>query len=1056
MLRTDSTQGTNHMKSMTVTARRIGLFSSAAIAALAIATPAQAQTAQADDQDEASVADTETASEDRNTITVTGSRIRNPNLQGFEPTTSIDAEFIESRNFINAADALNTLPQIRGSVTPNGDQAAFGQGVNFINNFGLGSNRTLTLINGRRAVTSNPPSLFGPAAAGTQVDVNIIPTALIKRVDIASTAGAPVYGSDAIAGTVNFILDDRYEGLSLNATSGLYEEGDGHFYRLEGVYGTQFAGGRGHLQLSSFYTYTDGILQSQRQDFLNELSVQNNLIETGRIAPGVRLDTGATDGNPATVVFRGLGLFALSNNGVIFGGPLGITTSTASPTGRVGAQAFQFDASGNLVPYNVGTRIRALIGGVATPSGNNAIFGDGFKFSDFGQLTSNLRRFGANAFANYDLTDNINIFAEAQYFDSRADELVQQPTFNTPLFGGASGALTFNVNNPFLTAQARSVLQGAGVTTFQLSRANVGFADLTGFAETEFKRGVLGARGDFKLFGNDWNWEAALNYGKSKIADNRQDINVQNFINATNVALNAQGQIVCAANLGPVATPAQAVNVASGVPAPIADNACVPFNFFGNQASAAALDYVTSENRTTTALEQTVFNANLGGSLFKFNKNDVSVNVGYEYRKEEGAFTPSEFERLGRGRGAAVTPISGSYTLNEVFGEVLVPLISPENDMLIESAIVYGRGRYVDNTVNGGFFSWAAGGSIAPIRDIEFRGNFTRSFRAPALAELFLPQANAFGFVPDLCMPGTVSGGPNPAARQRNCAAFLAAFPNVQRPQLAAQASVPIIVGGNPNLDNEKADSYSLGVILRPSFVPNFSVTVDYVNISISQPIAQLTTAQVNSACFDNDNFNTADPANGNAFCSLIRRTAAGEVVNDPANPGVRTGFQNGNAIDFEGIQGAMLYATSLDSIGLGGTLQLRGDLTVVLNRVVDITGVAPARSDAVIGDPTWAGQVTVNYNDKDWGFGTVGRYTGEQLFSRFDRTPDARQFDKLESFWVFDSNIYFNVDDSFRFNFSVRNLFDRRCQVNGGFCIPASRNDVFGRQYSVSVTKDF
>lgn len=1040
-------QGAYFMKTFFGCDRRIGLFTTAGIVALAIASPAMAQ--DEDQEDEATVTTAEEAAP-ASTITVTGSRIRNPNLEAFEPTTSIDAEFIESRNFINVADALNTLPQIRGSVTPNGDQAAFGQGVNFINNFGLGSNRTLTLINGRRVVSSNPPSLFGPAAAGTQVDVNIIPTALVKRVDIASTAGAPVYGSDAIAGTVNFILNDRYEGLSLNATTGLYEEGDGHSYRFEGVYGTQFAGGRGHLQLSSFYTYTDGILQSQRQDFLDELSVQNNLTETGRIAPGVALDTGATDGNPASVVFRGLGLFPLANNGVIFGGPLGVTTAAGNATGTVGAQAFQFDAAGNLVPYNVGTRIRALIGGVGTPSGNNAILGDGFKFSDFGQLTSDLRRFGVNAYANYDLTDKINIFAEAQYFDSRANELVQQPTFNTPLFAGASGALTFNVSNPFLTTQARTVLTNAGVTNFTISRANVGFADLTGFSETEFKRGVIGARGDFKLFNNDWNWEAAVNYGKSKVSDNRQDINVQNFVNATNVARNTAGQIVCAANLGAVTTPVQAgFN-------PVADTACVPFNFFGNQASAAALDYVTSENVTNTDLEQIVFNANAGGTLFKFNGNDVSVNAGYEYRKEEGAFIPSEFERLGRGRGAAVTPIRGSYTLNEVFGEVLVPLISPENDMLFESAIIYGRGRYVDNTVNGGFFSWAAGGSFAPIKDIEFRGNFTRSFRAPALAELFLPQANAFSAVADLCMPGVVTGGANPAARQRNCAAFLAAFPNIQRPQQASAATVPIIVGGNPNLENEQADSYSLGVILRPSFVPNFSVTVDYVNIAISKPIAQLSVAQVNSACFDNDNFNTADPANGNAFCSLIRRQANGEVVADPANPGVRVGFQNGNAVDFEGIQSAMEYATSLDGIGIGGTLSLRGDLTVVLNRVVDITGVAPARSDAVIGDPTWAGQVTINYNDKNWGFGTVGRYTGQQLFSRFDRTPDARQFDKLEDFWVFDSNIYFNVDDSFRMNFSVRNLFDRRCQVNGGFCIPASRNDVFGRQFTVSVTKDF
>lgn len=174
------------MTNLRARVRRDALFITAGLAALVVAMPAMAQSTQEDEKVDVTSSTTEEETSAK-AITVTGSRIRNPNLQGFSPTTSIDREFIDQRNFVNVADALNTLPQIRGSVTPNGGQAAFGQGVNFINNFGLGSNRTLTLINGRRVVTSNPPSLFGPAAAGTQVDVNIIPTALLKSVDIVST-----------------------------------------------------------------------------------------------------------------------------------------------------------------------------------------------------------------------------------------------------------------------------------------------------------------------------------------------------------------------------------------------------------------------------------------------------------------------------------------------------------------------------------------------------------------------------------------------------------------------------------------------------------------------------------------------------------------------------------------------------------------------------------------------------------------------------------------------------------------------------------------------------
>ncbi|WP_438727996.1 TonB-dependent receptor domain-containing protein [Parasphingorhabdus sp. DH2-15] len=1020
----------------------------AAPAALAFALLATPALAQEEPDQEAAV---DVADEDEEIIQVTGTRIQLPNLQPTEPTTTIDSDFISSRNFINVADALNELPSIRGSVTPDGGQAGFGQGVNFVNIFALGSNRTLTLVNGRRVVSSNVPNPFSAGAPGIQVDLNIIPTALIKRVDQVSTAGAPIYGSDAIAGTVNVILDDQYEGLSLNATSGITEQGDNFNYRLEGVYGTSFADGRGHIQISSFYTETNGVLQNQRQFFRDNVEFEPNTIPQFRVDPSLGLQTpgpdGDTDGVPAQVLFNSTNLFILSNGGVISGGPLGISAAPGALNGLSGAGAFQFDpTTGNLVPFNVGVRPLLDTGGTAA-TGIRAFGGDGFQFVDFGQLTSDLRRFGANIFANYDITDNINVFTELQYYDARADELVQQPTFNSPFFGGASSGLTFSSDNPFLNDQARGVLAAAGVDTFTVSRANVGIADLTGFAETEFLRGVLGTRGNFELFNNDWNFEAAFTYGQSTISDFRQDINAQNFINATNVTTDAAGNIVCDPN---PATPVQAGQN------PVADANCVPFNFFGNLNTPEAIAYVVNDNLSTSVLEQIVFNVNVGGTLFEFNGNPVAINVGYEHRDERGAFNPSEFTELGLGRAVAIPAVQGGFNLDEVFGELVFSPISPDNESFIYSIDTYARGRYVDNTVNGGFFSWALGGAISPIEDITIRGNFTRSFRAPAISELFSPQGTAFAAIPDLCFAAAIDGGPNPEARRRNCEAFLAAFPNISRPQLASQATVPIFNGGNPNLQNEQADSWTIGGIIRPRFIPNLSITVDYINIEISDPIGNLGAAAINAACFDNDNFDVNDPANGNQFCSLIGRDANGEVPNDPANPAVTTGQINGNAIEFEGIQGELNYRTSLDGLGLPGNLSLRGLLTVTLRRQIDFTGVAPARSDGEVGDPQFEGLATLNYINDNYGFGTTIDYVGEQLISRFNRTPDQRQFDQIEDYVTVDFNTFFRTEDNFTFNFTVRNLFDRQCQELNGFCIPASIDDVFGRRFSVSVTKEF
>lgn len=966
-------------------------------------------------------------------ITVTGTRIRVPNLENPEPTTSITQEFIQQRNFINVADAINDLPQVRGSVDPNGAQAGFGQGVNFINNFGLGSNRTLTLINGRRVVSSNLPSVFSAGGPGLQVDLNVIPTALVKRVDIVSTAGAPVYGSDAISGTVNLILDDEYEGLSLNATSGISERGDNFFYRFEGVWGDTFADGRGNIQISSFYTETDGVLQSQRNFFTEGIESRDNSTDVNRVNPNLGVNGGPDDGIPADAFFRNVRIAQLSNNGVIFGGPIGV--SFGAPEGST---VFGFNSIGDLLPFNVGTPIEP-----ARSTG-----GDGFRFSDFGQLTSDLRRFGVNIFANYDVTDKINVFTELQYYDARADELVQQPTFNAPFFGGFSSALTFQSDNPFLSDQARSVLDANDVTSFTVSRANVGIADLTGFSETEFLRGVVGARGDFQLFSNNWTWEAAATYGQAEVSDNRTGVNAQNFINAVNVTTDAAGNIICDADPD---------NPVGGGGSPIADPNCVPFNFFGNQASPEAIAYVTDQSITRSVLEQVVFNVNVSGALFELNGNSVAVSLGYEHRNEQASFVPDQFDQQGLGRAVAIPEVNGEFNLDEVFGELYVPLITPSNDTFIYKLDTFARGRYVDNTVNGGFLSWAVGGSFAPIEDIEFRGSFTRSFRSPAITELFSPQGTAFAAIPDLCEDGEINTGPNPEARERNCNAFLAAFPNITRPQQAQTATVPILNGGNPLLDNEEADSYTFGAIIRPRWIPRLSLTLDYININITQPIDDLGAAEIASACFDNDDFDLNDPANGNSFCSLIQRDANGEVIADGANPGVTTGFVNGVAIDYEGLQGEISYNTPLDGIGLPGSLAINGVATVVLFRQVDLTGIGPTNTDGQIGDPRYSGQLRLNYFNEDFGLGTVINYTGREIFDNTSRNPtpsDVREFDTQERFVTVDLNASFTTDDNFRFNFSVRNLFDRIGQEEFGSVV--FLDDVFGRRYSISVTKDF
>lgn len=974
---------------------------------------------------------------DKDTILVTGSRIRRSAFDTLEPTISIDQKYLQDRGLTNIADALNELPGFRGSVTPAGAQGSYGQGVNFLNSFGLGSNRTLTLVNGRRVVSSNVSTIFGNASPGTQVDLNIINPILIDRTDRVSIGGAPVYGSDAIAGTVNVITKTRFTGLEVAATNGITQYGDNFRVNISAAYGRDFAGGRGNISFAANYEEVDGVMTNDRPFLRVGLGVQNNPtsaqaaqlgpigrspMNDGRINPLIGFNDSTTDGFPGAILVERAGIPSLSRGGVI------VNNGALMPLDF----NVQFAPDGTLIPYNRGI----LYAGVITSAAARNSRGDGFVFNDFTQITSDLRRISANLFINYDITDRIRFSAEGLYFGGRGDELVQQQAFNSSLFAGASSALVFSVNNPLLSQQARNLLVANGYTTFRLSRIHMDLGDATGVSKNDLYRGVIGVSGDFDAFGRSFNFELSGVYGRNDYSDFSQQINQQRFVNAIN---------------GCVATPT--VNATPGF-SPVADPNCVPLSVFGEGApSQAARDYVIQDTLAKSRLEQWVINANIGGAPFDLFGNPVRFNAGYEHREEKASFTPDSFSRQGLGRSVAILPTQGAFNLDEVFGEVLLPIFTPRNDFLFHSLEVFARGRYVHNTVNGGFFAWAAGGSFYPIEDIQIRGNFTRSFRAPSIVELYAPLTNTFTTVADLCNPASVNAGPVPQIRARNCAAFLAKFPN-GTPLAAATATVPGRSGGNPNLENEQADSFTFGVIARPRFIPGLTVSVDYLDIKLSKPIANLTVAQIVSGCFDNESFNADDPANGNIFCSRIRRDASGQVPADPANPAVTSGFVNGQQLLFEGIQASLEYVSKLQRLKLPGSISVAGELFYVKRRINDVTGVAPARSDGIVGDPEFQGQLRLRYFTEKLSFATNINYVGEQLISRFNRgaqPSDVREFDQYEDFITIDMGLGLQVTNKFRLSAAITNVTNRVGQGYFGYIIPGAVNDPLGRRFALT-----
>jgi len=994
-------------------------------------------------------------------IIVTGTRLGLPQLINAEPVVSLEADYVDERNLSHFADALNEIPGFRGSLTPDGTQSSFGQGVNFINAYGLGSHRTLTLLDGKRVVTSNSPTNFSAASPGNQVDLNAIPSILIDRVDRLAIGGAPVYGSDAIAGTVNVILKRKMHGMTARALSGATEQGDNFRWKIAAAGGFDFAGGRGNLTAAASYDRAGGVRSTQRSFYRDNLASAPNPCTAfqpglcspfgslallgppgrspasdGRVNPTIGFNDSLTDGNPGSVLVRDFGLAAVAPGGVLSSGP--------------GAYSLRFAPDGSLAPYARGSLFSAPLSGpfaaAALSSG-----GDGLKLFDYVAITSHVRRFNAAAFATYDLTDRLTLFADALYYQGKASEPVDLPGFNAVQFGGASGALTFRTDNPFLTAQARQQLSALGYgETFQISRANTDLADRSGASQNTLYRLVAGLKGSLAMGGRDYDFEVSANYGRSDLRDHGQAIHQQNFVNAVNVTVG-DGGIVC--------SPTPTVSGFGAGVVPIADPGCVPINLFGAGApSPEALDYILQDTTAKSRLEQIVFNANMGGSPFDLFGNPVSFNFGFEHREEKARFSPDAFMQAGLGRSVPIAPVSGSYTLDEVFGEAMIPLITPDSGAPFSSLIAFARARHVRSNTNGGFTAWSAGGSFAPVRDIELRGNFTRSFRSPAIFELFSPRASIATPVEDLCSAAQIDAGPAPDIRRANCTAFLARYPNAT-PLIAATASVPGLAGGNPDLRNEQADSYTLGVLIRPRMVPGFSLSADYLDITITDPIANLSVAEIAQGCFDNPHFDAADPANGNPFCSLIQRDASGQVVSDPQNPAVITGFVNGQRIAFSGLQAALNYQTDLASLGVKGSLHIGVDVFHLRRRVIDITGVAPDRTDGIVGDPRWQGQMRLRYASKHWALRTHINYTGTQLFARDNQAPapnDTREFNAFDAFVTVDSSLVIKAQENVQLTFAVTNLFNRVGEKYFGYRQPLTINDALGRRFAISISKDF
>jgi len=600
-------------------------------------------------------------------IVVTSTRVQRSGYEAPTPTSVLGADEIAAKAPANLADFVNELPSLASTNTPRANIAFVSSGVvgiNALNLRNLGENRTLILLDGQRVTASSLTGL---------VDINQFPQALVKRVDVVTGGASADWGSDAVAGVVNFVLDKEFTGLKAEFQGGATTYGDDRSLEGSLTAGTAFADGRGHFLINGEFAHNNGITGLGSRNWYNGAKIVPN--------PAYVVTNGVGNGQPALLSVPHVG-YTFTPGGYIVDGPL---AGTYFGPGGAPLRLQQGPVSGYLYMQNGGS----------------------WPYNDIGtsgDLDPELSRQNAFARASFDITDHVQVFAQGSYGRALAkDNTIDYLNY-----------FTIQPDNAFIPAGIAS--QVTGPFTLGIAPQDIGSIP----AETVRSnwRGVLGASGDFDAFGSAWKWDAYWQKGVNRSwASTYIPINA-NIADAVDAVRDPNGVIVCRSTLAGL------------------NNGCVPFNAFGTGVNnPAALGYVSGLAWGLNRLTQDVMAATLHGDPFSTWAGKVSIATGIEHRREAVSGTNDPLSSTNAYWAGNYHASFGSYRVTEGFLETVVPLA--KDLPFARSLDFNGAVRATDYSTSGYVTTWKLGTTWSPIEDITFRVTRSRDIRAPNLSELF-------------------------------------------------------------------------------------------------------------------------------------------------------------------------------------------------------------------------------------------------------------------------------------------------------------------------------
>ena len=959
-------------------------------------------------------------------VVVTGSRLQTPNETSISPITSVSAVDLQQTGLTRVEDVLNNLPMVfagMNSTTSNG-----ADGTSTVDLRGLGNQRTLVLVNGRR---------LGPGTADGRnfSDINQIPAALIERVDVLTGGASAVYGADAVAGVVNFILNTHFEGVKVEAG---YHFNQHHNDNAAAA--TVAAAGDALPESSVNSAFGKNVAIIMGSNFADNKGNATAYITYDNQGASLqkKFDYGACNLAPATATTLACG---------------------GSGTSR-GGEFLAYNAGGsNVLDYTVDPK-----SGAWRPFGAQ----DLYNFGPLNYYQTPNERWTAGAFLNYDVSSHLNVYSEIMYTRNQSDAQIAesgdfgQASFvpcNNPLMNAAEKATCLSVS-----AQQGSPTEAFGTGTVQgmnmyLLRRNVegGPRDATFISNAA--REVLGLKGDFA---DAWTFDVYAQHSTVDIDNgNKNYLDNSKIINALNVTADpATGAAVCV----------------SGPP-------CVPWNVWapsggtpGSVVTPAALAYLSIPLLIEGTVTEEVVSGSITGDLGKYGAklptadSGLQFNIGAEWREEKADFLPDAASQAGNaaGSGGPTPPISGQFRVREVFTEARLPLanhITGADDLSLEGGYRYSKYSEGFNTN-----TYKVGLEWAPVRDLRFRGSYQRAVRAPNIGELFTPQVVGLDGSSDPCSTAT------PSASLAACQ--LTGVTAAQYGHVAPNAANQYngLLGGNPNLKPETADSYSLGFVFQPRFVSNLSFSVDYFNIKIKDVIGPIGGDTILNNCLAS----VGNPGQTATYCPLVHRGPNGSLWLTPQDF-IQDLNLNLGALSTKGVDVKASYRVPVASVGsllfgLEGTyLQDLITTPVAGGTSYDCQGLFGSICGAA--NPKWRHVLNITWSTPWDGLDLTARwrYIGEDKSEQLSTNPFLAgspflPLSRIPAYSYIDLTGTFNLYKNIRLELGVNNIADKDPPlVVGSDCStssPAGANcngntfpgvyDAMGRYLFATVTAQF